>query len=95
MCTGRTLKRSFERLDDTSALPASPMDFLGLLEDAFVLHGLSQFVVTPFVPFLHGAYLLEKLGHILKSFLDGFVGKACIKSGPFVSFAGSSSFQLS
>jgi hypothetical protein len=95
MCTGRTLKRCFQGLDDTSALPASPLDFLGLLEDALVLHGFSQFVVTPLVPFLHGAYLLENLCHILKSFLGGFVGKACIKSGPFVSLAGSSGFQLS
>ncbi len=78
MCTGRTLKRCFEGLDDTSALPASPKDFLRLFKDEFVLHGFSQFIVTPFVPFLHGAYLLEKLCRISKSFLNGFVCKTHI-----------------
>jgi hypothetical protein len=71
------------------------MYFLGFLKDAFVLHGFSQFIVTPFVPFLHGAYLLEKLCRISKSFLNGYVCKTHIKSRPFVSLAGSRRFQLS
>jgi len=95
VCTGRTFKRRFESLDNTTALPAFPKGFLGLLEEALVLQRLGQPIVPSFVPFFDGGDLLERLCYILEAFLIGVFSRAPVKSRPFKSFAGGSRSQLS